>query len=188
MPRDHPTPAPDSPARRRAAEVKMVGYITVAHGGAQRLSEKWRHFVVHCLYSLFLYISSLCWRERHRGVSRSRGALRTSLDPALSVAYNAGAWQHALPTTSTHTPSPHGASLQNPPPRACALDSFGVGKKDFLRRTRPTALCSATSIPHTTTSVYPAGRPRLMPRGPRTPSDAGDGRGKPAWRPWAARH
>ena len=31
----------------------MVGYITVAHGGAQRLSEKWRHFVVHCLYSLF---------------------------------------------------------------------------------------------------------------------------------------
>ena len=53
VPRDHPTPAPDSPARRRAAEVKMVGYITVAHGGAQRLSEKWRHFVVHCLYSLF---------------------------------------------------------------------------------------------------------------------------------------
>ena len=38
--------------------------------------------------------------------------LRTSLDPALSVAYNAEAWQHALPTTSTHTPSPHGASLQ----------------------------------------------------------------------------
>ena len=27
VPRDHPTPAPDSPARRRAAEVKMVGYI-----------------------------------------------------------------------------------------------------------------------------------------------------------------
>ena len=53
MPRDHPTPAPDSPARRRAAEVKMVGYITTAHDRAQRLSEKWRHFVVHCLYSLF---------------------------------------------------------------------------------------------------------------------------------------
>ena len=53
MPRDHPTPAPDSPARRRAAEVKMVGYITTAHDIAQRLSEKWRHFVVHCLYSLF---------------------------------------------------------------------------------------------------------------------------------------
>ena len=44
MPRDHPTPAPDSPARRRAAEVKMVEYITTAHGIAQRLSEKWRHF------------------------------------------------------------------------------------------------------------------------------------------------
>ena len=53
VPRDHPTPAPDSPARRRAAEVKMVGYITTAHDIAQRLSEKWRHFVVHCLYSLF---------------------------------------------------------------------------------------------------------------------------------------
>ena len=31
----------------------MVGYITTAHDRAQRLSEKWRHFVVHCLYSLF---------------------------------------------------------------------------------------------------------------------------------------
>ena len=31
----------------------MVGYITTAHDIAQRLSEKWRHFVVHCLYSLF---------------------------------------------------------------------------------------------------------------------------------------
>ena len=31
----------------------MVGYITVAYGAAQRLSEKWRHFVVHCLYSLY---------------------------------------------------------------------------------------------------------------------------------------
>ena len=53
VPRDHPTPAPDSPARRRAAEVKMVGYITVAHGAAQRLSEKWRHFVCALLSSLF---------------------------------------------------------------------------------------------------------------------------------------
>ena len=43
MPRDHPTPAPDPPARRQAAEVKMVGYITTAHGTAQRLSETWRH-------------------------------------------------------------------------------------------------------------------------------------------------
>ena len=42
----------------------MVGYITVAHGGAQRLSEKWRHFVVHCLYSLF------CTSPRCVGVQR----------------------------------------------------------------------------------------------------------------------
>ena len=54
--------------------------------------------------------------RRHHDASRSRGVLRTSLDPALSVAYNAGAWQHALPTTSTHTPSPHGTSLQKKPP------------------------------------------------------------------------
>ena len=75
MPRDHPTPAPDSPARRRAAEVKMVGYITVAHGGAQRLSEKWRHFVVHCLYSLF------CTSPRCVGVGGAGGrfAARTGL-------------------------------------------------------------------------------------------------------------
>ena len=38
---------------RRAAEVKMVEYITTAHGIAQRLSEKWRHFVCTLLPSLF---------------------------------------------------------------------------------------------------------------------------------------
>ena len=65
MPRDHPTPAPDSPARRRAAEVKMVGYITTSSGTAQRLSEKWRHFVVHCLYSLFVHLLVvLAWYPR----------------------------------------------------------------------------------------------------------------------------
>ena len=32
VPRDHPKPAPDPPARRQAAEVKMVGYITISHG------------------------------------------------------------------------------------------------------------------------------------------------------------
>ena len=68
VPRDHPTPAPDSPARRRAAEVKMVGYITTAHDIAQRLSEKWRHFVVHCLYSLF------CTSPRCVGVAARRVA------------------------------------------------------------------------------------------------------------------
>ena len=44
VPRNHPTPAPDSPARRQTAEVKMVGYITISSGTAQRLSEKWHHF------------------------------------------------------------------------------------------------------------------------------------------------
>ena len=34
MPQNHPTPAPDSPARRQAAEVKMVGYITMAENQA----------------------------------------------------------------------------------------------------------------------------------------------------------
>ena len=43
VPRDHPTPAPDSSARRQTAEAKMVGYMAIAHGIAQRLSEKWRH-------------------------------------------------------------------------------------------------------------------------------------------------
>ena len=66
VPRDHPTPAPDSPPRRRAAEVKMVGYITVAHGAAQRLSEKWRHFICTLLSSLF------CTSPRCVGVSVSR--------------------------------------------------------------------------------------------------------------------
>ena len=44
VPRNHPTLAPSSPARRQAAEVKVVECITIAHGIAQRLSEKWRHF------------------------------------------------------------------------------------------------------------------------------------------------
>jgi hypothetical protein len=53
VPRDHPTPALDPPASQQVAKVKMVRYITISSGTAQRLSEKWRHFVVHCLYSLF---------------------------------------------------------------------------------------------------------------------------------------
>ena len=50
VPQNNPTPAPDSPARRQAAEVKMAGYITIAHDTAQRLSEKLRH--------TFLYVTS----------------------------------------------------------------------------------------------------------------------------------
>ena len=46
VPRNHPTPAPDSPARQQAAEVKMAEYITISSGTAQRLSEKWRHLTV----------------------------------------------------------------------------------------------------------------------------------------------
>ena len=56
VPRDHPTPAPGSPARRRAAEVKMVEYITIAHGSAQRISEKWRH--VACTSVLITFCTS----------------------------------------------------------------------------------------------------------------------------------
>ena len=63
MPRDHPTPAPDSPARRRAAEVKMVEYITTAHGIAQRLSEKWRHFALYICCLTFGPSLFLCWRD-----------------------------------------------------------------------------------------------------------------------------
>ena len=91
MPRDHPTPAPDSPARRRqAAEVKMVGYITAAHGIAQRQSEKWRHCACALLSSLFVHlhfvlacIVNLVWAARcspqtslesMRSVSRTRSA------------------------------------------------------------------------------------------------------------------
>ena len=33
--------------------MKMVGYITTAHGSAQRLSEKWRHLVCTLISSLF---------------------------------------------------------------------------------------------------------------------------------------
>ena len=80
----------------------MVGYITVAHGGAQRLSEKWRHFVVHCLSLTFLYISSLCWRGMERGMGQTMGMMgmgmqmggaghtpyQTHVDPALTYAAN----------------------------------------------------------------------------------------------------
>ena len=50
----------------------MVGYITTAHDIAQRLSEKWRHFVVHCLYSLF------CTSPRCVGVSGVHKPLKRS--------------------------------------------------------------------------------------------------------------
>ena len=70
---------------------------------------------------------------RHCDASRSRGVLRASLDPALSVAYNAEAWQHALPTTSTHTPSPHGASLQKKKNLALApWSQVALGRKIFI--------------------------------------------------------
>ena len=77
MPRDHPTPAPDSPARRQAAEVKMVGYITVAHGAAQRLSEKWRHFACAMLPSLF------CTSPRCVGVNTRDHRTPIGVDPQL---------------------------------------------------------------------------------------------------------
>ena len=53
----------------------MVGYITTAHDIAQRLSEKWRHFVVHCLYSLF------CTSPRCVGVQGRRRRCRRRRRP-----------------------------------------------------------------------------------------------------------
>ena len=77
VPRDHPTPAPDSPARRQAVEVKMVGYITIAHGAAQRLSKKWRHCACALLSSLFC-TSPFCVgvpkRDQGRGTATGREA------------------------------------------------------------------------------------------------------------------
>ena len=93
------------------------------------------------LFLLGRHAVSSSWR--HCGASRSRrGVLWTPLDPALSVAYNAEAWQHALPTTPKHTPSPHGASHQKKKNLALAPwpQLALVGEKDFLSRTRPTAL------------------------------------------------
>ena len=67
MPRDHPTPAPPPPARRQAAEVKMVGYITISSGTAQRLSEKWRNFA--CTSDIITFCTSpFC-----AGVPRAKG-------------------------------------------------------------------------------------------------------------------
>ena len=57
MPRNHPTPAPGSPARRQAAEVKMAKHITIACGIAKRLNEATGSGVtllVHLLSSLFV--------------------------------------------------------------------------------------------------------------------------------------
>ena len=48
--------------------MKMVEYITTAHGIAQRLSEKWRHFVCALLSSLF------CTSPRCVGVPARDGA------------------------------------------------------------------------------------------------------------------
>ena len=56
VPRNHPTPAPGSPARRQAAEVKMVECITIVHGIAQRLSEKWRHFACISFVTIFVHL------------------------------------------------------------------------------------------------------------------------------------
>ena len=60
----------------------MVGYITVAHGAAQRLSEKWRHFVCALLSSLF------CTSPRCVGVSGqpAGGVLRVGSIAIIEVA------------------------------------------------------------------------------------------------------
>ena len=77
MPRDHPTPAPDSPARRRAAEVKMAEYITTSSGTAQRLSEKWRHFA--CTSDIITFCTSLLCVGVHQYANVM--ALEPRIDP-----------------------------------------------------------------------------------------------------------
>ena len=87
----------------------MVGYITVAHGGAQRLSEKWRHFVVHCLYSLFCTSprcvgvvaveSAFGYTARHaRYVRRASRALICTSSPRIARVVTV-----SLPPPRTHT-------------------------------------------------------------------------------------
>ena len=67
----------------------MVGYITTAHDIAQRLSEKWRHFVVHCLYSLF------CTSPRCVGVPVFWRHLPEFLVLMLGLFWQRQAWSRA---------------------------------------------------------------------------------------------
>ena len=81
VPRNHPTPAPDSPARQQAAEVKMIGYITISSGIAPRLSENWRH--VACTYvAITVCTSAFCDGVAVVARSRRRASARASLDYA----------------------------------------------------------------------------------------------------------
>ena len=57
VPRNHPTPAPDSPTRRQAAEVKMVGCITISPRHSTAAQEKWRHFA--CTSAVIIFCTSL---------------------------------------------------------------------------------------------------------------------------------
>ena len=52
----------------------MAGYITTAHDIAQRLSEKWRHFICTLLSSLFC-TSPRCVGVAHPHASRGLGAV-----------------------------------------------------------------------------------------------------------------
>ena len=64
MPRNYPTPVPESLARQQAAEVKIVGYITISSGRAQRPSEKWRHFACKSVIITFCtspFSVGVCW-------------------------------------------------------------------------------------------------------------------------------
>ena len=100
----------------------MVGYITTAHGSAQRLSEKWRHFVVHCLYSLFCtsprcvgvaqYERASVTRQRDARTARRGGARRTH---ARSAARSRRA--HDAPTTEP--PGVHPLPVTVARSRAC---------------------------------------------------------------------
>ena len=93
VPRDHPTPAPDSPARRQAAEVKMVGYITIAHGTAQRLSEKWRHCACTSVVITFCTSPFCVGVERHLAGAWAGGRREMAPFRALLASRRLSSWR-----------------------------------------------------------------------------------------------
>ena len=92
VPRNHPTPAPDSPARQQAAEVKMVGYITIS---SRHSTAAQREVASLCLYICchhFLYIST-CSGDidaRHLPISASSINRKQSKTFCVGVGCEAG--------------------------------------------------------------------------------------------------
>ena len=61
----------------------MVVYTTVAHGAAQRLSEKWRHFICALLSSFFVHllVVLLAWHRCRTGSAPVPNRCRTGAAP-----------------------------------------------------------------------------------------------------------